>query len=50
MRQERTYKMTFLEKIKPHLISNDFLIQETVLNALHDFRYVQEEWTVELLK
>ncbi|MFC0024774.1 SEC-C metal-binding domain-containing protein [Neobacillus cucumis] len=42
--------MTFLEKIKPHLISNDFLIQETVLNALHDFPNVPEEWTVELLK
>ncbi|MCM2532889.1 zinc chelation protein SecC [Neobacillus pocheonensis] len=42
--------MTFLEKIKPHLISNDLLIQETVLQALHDFPNVPEEWTVELLK
>ncbi|WP_251028863.1 hypothetical protein [Bacillus sp. ISL-18] len=50
MRQERNYTMTFLGKIKPHLLSNDFLIQETVLNALHDFPNVPEEWTVELLK
>ncbi|WP_066260117.1 YecA family protein [Neobacillus drentensis] len=42
--------MTFLEKIKPHLISNDVLIQETVLQALHDYPNVPEEWTIELLK
>jgi hypothetical protein len=42
--------MTFLEKIKPHLISDDLLVQETVLHALHDFPYVPEEWTIELLK
>ncbi|MDQ0201140.1 YecA family protein [Neobacillus ginsengisoli] len=42
--------MRFLEKIKPHLISDDLLIQETVLHALHDFPNVPEEWTVELLK
>ncbi|MDR7238013.1 YecA family protein [Neobacillus drentensis] len=42
--------MTFLEKIKPHLISNDVLIQETVLHALHDYPNVPEEWTIELLK
>jgi hypothetical protein len=42
--------MIFLEKIKPHLISNDPLIQETVLHALHDFPNVPEEWTNELLK
>jgi hypothetical protein len=42
--------MTFLEKVKPHLISNDPLIQESVLHALHDFPDVPEEWTIELLK
>jgi hypothetical protein len=42
--------MTFLEKIKLHLISDDLLVQETVLHALHDFPNVPEEWTIELLK
>ncbi|CAH2713839.1 hypothetical protein BACCIP111895_00993 [Neobacillus rhizosphaerae] len=42
--------MTFLGKIKPYLTSNDPLIQETVLHALHDFPNVPEEWTIELLK
>ncbi|MDM5326888.1 SEC-C metal-binding domain-containing protein [Neobacillus sp. CF12] len=42
--------MTFLEKIKPHLISDDILIQEVVLHALHDYPHVPEEWTNELLK
>ncbi|MBO0962218.1 SEC-C domain-containing protein [Neobacillus sp. MM2021_6] len=42
--------MTFLEKIKPHLLSDDILIQEVVLYALHDYPLVPEEWTNELLK
>jgi hypothetical protein len=42
--------MTFLEKIKSHLISDDILIQEVVLYALHDYPNVPEEWTNELLK
>ncbi|WP_462411682.1 YecA family protein [Neobacillus sp. Marseille-QA0830] len=42
--------MTFLEKIKPHLTSNDILIQQTVLYALHDYPNVPEAWTVALLK
>ena len=42
--------MTFLEKIKPHLISDDILIQEVVLHALHDYPLVPEQWTNELLK
>lgn len=42
--------MNFLEKIKPHLISDDILIQEVVLYALHDYPNVPEEWTNELLK
>jgi hypothetical protein len=42
--------MTFLEKIKPHLISEDILIQEVVLHALHDYPIIPEEWTNELLK
>lgn len=41
--------MTFLEKLKPHLISDDILIQETVLQALHDYPMVPVEWTNELL-
>jgi hypothetical protein len=42
--------MTFLGKIKPHLISDDLLVQETVLHALHDFPNVPEEWTIKLMK
>lgn len=42
--------MNFLETIKPHLVSNDVLIQEIVLRALHDYPNVPEEWTVQLLK
>lgn len=42
--------MTFLEKIQPYLISDDILIQEVVLHALHDYPNVPEEWTNELLK
>ncbi|MFS0821436.1 SEC-C metal-binding domain-containing protein [Bacillus sp. 1P02SD] len=41
--------MSFLEKIKPHLLSDDILIQQTVLHALHEYPNVPEEWTVELL-
>ncbi len=41
--------MTFLEKIKPHLITDDILVQEFVLHALHDFTFIPENWTVELL-
>jgi hypothetical protein len=32
------------------LISDDILIQEVVLHALHDYPYVPEEWTNELMK
>ncbi|MBM7662151.1 hypothetical protein JOC85_002958 [Bacillus mesophilus] len=42
--------MTFLEKIRPHLVSDDILVQETVLHALNEYPNVPEEWTVELLK
>ncbi|RFB17489.1 zinc chelation protein SecC [Bacillus sp. HNG] len=42
--------MSFLETIKPHLLSDDILIQQTVLHALHEYPFVPEEWTVELLK
>ena len=42
--------MTFLEKIEPHVISQDILIQEIVLHALHDYPNVPEEWTLRLLK
>ncbi|WP_026565175.1 SEC-C metal-binding domain-containing protein [Bacillus sp. UNC41MFS5] len=42
--------MTFLEKIEPHVISRDILIQDTVLHALHDYPNVPEEWTIKLLR
>lgn len=42
--------VTFLDKVKPHLISEDVLVQETVLQALHDYPRVPGEWIVELLK
>lgn len=42
--------MTFLEKIKHHLISDDFIIQQTVLYAIHDYPDIPEDWTVLLLK
>jgi hypothetical protein len=42
--------MTFLEKVEPHLISGDILIQEVVVHALHDYPNVPEKWTNELLK
>jgi hypothetical protein len=42
--------MTFLEKIKPHLISDDVLIQNGVLHAIHDFPYLPEEHVNLLLK
>jgi uncharacterized protein YchJ len=44
------YQMTFLETITPHLISDDVLIQETVLHAIHDFPYLPEESINRLLK
>ncbi|WHY84063.1 SEC-C metal-binding domain-containing protein [Neobacillus novalis] len=42
--------MSFLEKIKPHLLSDDIFIQETVLRAIHDYPNLPEEWTIQLLK
>lgn len=42
--------MSFLDRVKPHLISDDILVQETILHALHDYPKVPEEWIVELLK
>jgi hypothetical protein len=42
--------MSFLETIKPYLISEDILIQETVLHAIHDYPFLPNEWTNELLK
>jgi hypothetical protein len=49
-KNQRMVMMIFLEKIKPHLMSNDSLIQETVLRAIHDFPNLPEEWTIELLR
>jgi hypothetical protein len=42
--------MTFLEKIKPHLLSEDFLIQEFVLHSIHDYPNLPVEWTNQLLE
>lgn len=42
--------MSFLEKVKHHLITDDILIQEVVLHTLHDYPHVPEEWTNALLK
>ena len=43
-------KMNFIEKIKPHLISDDVLIQEVVLHAIHDFPYLSDEHVNTLVK
>lgn len=42
--------MSFFEKIEPYLITNDVLIQETVLQAIHDLPNLPEEWVNELLE
>lgn len=42
--------MTFLEKIEPHLVSEDILIQEFVLHSIHDYPFIPEDWTNQLLK
>lgn len=42
--------MNFLEKIEPHLLSDDLLVQEFVMHALMEYTRIPEEWTVRLLK
>lgn len=42
--------MNFLEKIEPHLISDDLLVQEFVMHALMEYPHIPEDWTVRLLK
>lgn len=42
--------MHFLEKIEPHLMSEDIHIKEFVLQVLRDFPSVPEEWTTKLIK
>lgn len=42
--------MTFLKTIEPHIISNDFLIQQQVLHSIEEYPHVPEEWTTRLLK
>lgn len=42
--------MGFLEKIEPHLLSDDILVQEFVMHALMEYPKVPEDWTVKLLK
>ncbi len=40
----------FLEKIEPHLMSEDVHIKEFILQVLRDFPSVPEEWTTKLVK
>jgi len=40
----------FLEKIEPHLLSEDIHIKEFVLQVLRDFPNVPEVWTAKLIK
>lgn len=42
--------MNFLEKIEPHLLSDDLLVQEFVMHALMEYPHIPEDWTVRLLK
>ncbi|MFJ5624537.1 zinc chelation protein SecC [Peribacillus loiseleuriae] len=42
--------MYFLEKIEPHLLSEDIHIKEFVLQVLRDYPNVPEEWTAKLVK
>ncbi|MEH7886573.1 SEC-C metal-binding domain-containing protein [Bacillus sp. JJ1609] len=42
--------MNFLEKIEPHLLSDDLLVQEFVMHALMEYPNIPEDWTVRLLK
>lgn len=42
--------MGFLEKIQPHLLSTDLLIQETILYAINDYPALPADWTVHLLQ
>ena len=42
--------MHFLEKIEPHLMSEDIHIKEFVYQVLRDFPNVPEEWTAKLVK
>lgn len=42
--------MSFLERIQPHLISDDLLIQETVLHAIQDYPALPTDWTIKLLE
>lgn len=39
----------FLEKIEPHLLSNDPFIQESVLQMLMEYPLVPDEWVTKLL-
>ncbi|MGM0875204.1 MAG: YecA family protein [Bacillota bacterium] len=42
--------MNFLDRIEPFLISNDLIIQEFVLHALHDYPNVSKLWIEQLVK
>lgn len=42
--------MPFLDKIQPHLLSDDVLIQETILFVINEYPAVPDDWTVKLLQ
>jgi hypothetical protein len=42
--------MDFLQKIEPHLLSDDKIVQRFVMHALKDYPMVPAEWTAKLLK
>jgi hypothetical protein len=42
--------MPFLDKIQPHLLSDDVLIQETILFVINEYPAVPADWTVKLLQ
>ena len=41
--------MSFLDKVQPHLLSPDLLVQETVLNAIKEYSALPADWMTQLL-
>jgi SEC-C motif len=46
---ERKIFLNFLQKIQPHLTSNDLFVQKFVLYALQEYPEVPAEWTTQLI-
>ncbi|MBT2644686.1 SEC-C domain-containing protein [Bacillus sp. ISL-41] len=42
--------MSFLDRIKPFLLSDDLLVHRYVMHSLREFPDIPEEWTVQLLR